>query len=64
MVEEDNYCIDIITQSLAVQSALKAVDEKILDNHFRTCVREAILSDHEVDTKIQEVIKTLNFMRK
>lgn len=38
MVEEDKYCIDIINQSSAVQSALKEADNLILENHLKTCV--------------------------
>lgn len=42
MVEGDEYCIDIVHQSLAVQSALKKVDEVILENHLKTCVAQSI----------------------
>ncbi len=42
MVEEDEYCINILNQSLAVQNALKKVDELILDGHLNSCVAEAI----------------------
>ncbi len=42
MIEEDEYCIDIVHQSLAVQSALKKVDEVILENHLKTCVADSI----------------------
>ena len=42
MVEEDQYCIDIIKQIDAVQAALKKVQEIILDNHLHTCVTTAI----------------------
>lgn len=38
----DEYCIDIVHQSLAVQSALKNVDRLILDNHLRSCVVDSI----------------------
>jgi DNA-binding FrmR family transcriptional regulator len=42
MVEGDEYCIHIVHQSLAVQSALKKVDEVILENHLKTCVADSI----------------------
>jgi len=64
MVEKDQYCIDIITQSLAVQSALRSVDKVILKNHLETCVKNAISSDKDVELKINEVIKTLDYMHK
>jgi len=42
MVEGDEYCIHVVHQSLAVQSALKKVDEVILENHLKTCVADSI----------------------
>ena len=41
MVEEDAYCIDILTQLNSVQAALRAVGMGLLDDHVRHCVREA-----------------------
>lgn len=38
MVEEGDYCPDILLQSSAVQAALKKTDEIILDSHLHTCV--------------------------
>jgi DNA-binding FrmR family transcriptional regulator len=45
MVEEDQYCIDVIKQIDAVQAALRKVQEIILDNHLHTCVTTAIRGD-------------------
>jgi CsoR family transcriptional regulator, copper-sensing transcriptional repressor len=45
MVEEDQYCIDVIKQVDAVQAALRKVQEIILDNHLHTCVTTAIRGD-------------------
>lgn len=42
MVEKDAYCINIVHQSIAVQGALKKVDEIILENHLKTCVADSI----------------------
>lgn len=38
MVDEGAYCIDIIHQSRAIQSALRKFDEQVLNQHLRTCV--------------------------
>ena len=38
MIEGEEYCIDILQQSSAVQSALKKVDALILDNHLNSCM--------------------------
>jgi CsoR family transcriptional regulator, copper-sensing transcriptional repressor len=45
MVEEDTYCIDVIQQIEAVQSALHKVSTMMLDNHLHTCVTAAIRGD-------------------
>ena len=42
MVAEDSYCIDVIKQIQAVQSALHKVNTLMLENHLRTCVTTAI----------------------
>lgn len=45
MVAEDAYCIDVIKQIQAVQSALHKVNTLMLENHLRTCVTTAIQGD-------------------
>jgi len=62
MVEEDKYCLDIIQQTQAVEMALRRVDELILENHLKTCVRESIVSGKGIDEKVAEVIEV--FKRK
>ena len=42
MVEEDKYCIDIIRQIQAIDSALSKVSTQILENHLKSCVIDAI----------------------
>ena len=42
MVENDAYCIDILTQTKAVQQALKKTDEVLLENHLSCCVVDHI----------------------
>jgi DNA-binding FrmR family transcriptional regulator len=62
MVEEDQYCIDIINQVQAVQAALNKVSLMVLDNHMHTCVTEAIRSDDPAErervlSEIREVFE-------
>jgi DNA-binding FrmR family transcriptional regulator len=55
MVEEDAYCIDVLTQVSAVTKALQAVALGLLDGHLSHCVAEAIASGgDEADAKIAE----------
>jgi DNA-binding FrmR family transcriptional regulator len=44
MVEEDRYCIDIVTQVAAIRAALRRVEEAVLQDHVAHCVEEAIRS--------------------
>ncbi|MGL5435274.1 MAG: metal-sensing transcriptional repressor [Lachnospiraceae bacterium] len=47
MVEEDRYCVDILTQVSAVQAALNSFNKILLSDHIKTCVVDDIKSDHE-----------------
>ncbi len=49
MVEEDTYCIDVLTQVSAATSALQAVALGLLDDHLGHCVRDAVVSSAEDD---------------
>src|SRR5713101_1359418 len=58
MVEEDRYCIDILTQLAAADTALEGVALAILDDHVKHCVAGALASgdDAEGETKIDELL--------
>lgn len=56
MVEHDEYCVDTIHQSQAVQSALEKADQAILDNHLKTCVVDQIKSG-KAEKSIEEIMK-------
>lgn len=62
-VEAEKYCIDILQQSLAVQSALKAVDHMILKGHLQEHVSEAMKGKHK-EKAIEEVIDVFDRARK
>ena len=47
MVEEDAYCVDVLTQVSAVQTALEQVAVQVLDAHVRHCVADAVAGDDE-----------------
>ena len=61
MVEEDRYCIDIVTQISAVRAALRRAEEEILRDHVGHCVEHAIASGnkHEQRKKVAEIIDVL-----
>ena len=47
MVENDAYCVDILTQVSAVQAALNAFNRELLSNHIRTCVMDDIKNGND-----------------
>ena len=58
MVEADKYCIDVVKQIQAVQSALDKVTEIVLEDHLKTCVSHAIKKG-EGQKLIKEVMETI-----
>ncbi|GHP01136.1 transcriptional regulator [Reticulibacter mediterranei] len=58
MVEEDKYCVDIMTQIAGVQAALEQVSIQLMERHLRHCVSEAIL-EGKGEEKIQEMMTVL-----
>ncbi len=61
MVEEDRYCIDIVTQISAVRAALARVEEEILRDHVAHCVEGAIASGNAAEQrkKVAELMDVL-----
>ena len=61
MVDEDTYCIDVLTQVSAVTKALQSVAVGLLDEHVRHCVAEAAAGDDQVrtDEMIAEATKAI-----
>lgn len=51
MIEDDRYCIDILTQMQAIKSALRKVEEGLLKSHSDHCVAHAIRSGNEKDAR-------------
>jgi len=61
MVDEDRYCIDVVTQISAVRAALRRAEEEILRDHVAHCVEHAIASGDKRDQrqKIAEIMDVL-----
>ena len=53
MVDEDTYCIDVLTQISAATKALQAVAVGLLEDHLRHCVAQA-MADGDAESKIKE----------
>jgi DNA-binding FrmR family transcriptional regulator len=61
MVDDDRYCIDIVTQLSAVRAALRRVEEEVLRDHIAHCVEHAIASGDRADQreKIAELMAVI-----
>ncbi len=55
MVDEEAYCIDVLTQIASVVSALEKVGTILLKDHVEHCVRESIEKNEDADAKIEEL---------
>lgn len=63
MVEKDEYCIDVLHQSFAVQKALSETDNVILENHLKTCTSDAIKQGKQEEA-INEIMEVIQKARK
>ena len=64
MVDEDKYCIDILTQISAVNSAMKKVAIGLLDDHMRHCVAGAASDEERGDEMLQEATQAIERLLK
>ncbi|HXT78838.1 MAG TPA: metal-sensitive transcriptional regulator [Acetobacteraceae bacterium] len=64
MVDQDRYCVDLLTQINAVRAALHKVEEQILRDHVSHCVADAFASGDAVEQrqKIEELVTTVGRM--
>lgn len=62
MLENDCYCVDILTQSAAASAALDSFERLLLDEHIRTCVADNIRKGN--DEVIEELVDILRKMMK
>jgi DNA-binding FrmR family transcriptional regulator len=59
LVEEDAYCIDVLTQISAVNAALRGVSVLLLDDHLRQCVCDAVRSEADGDAIVTGATKAI-----
>ena len=62
MLENDAYCVDILTQVMAVQSALNSFNKMLLGSHIKTCVADSVRSGE--NEKIDELVETIKKLMK
>ena len=59
LINNGEYCIDILNQLKAAQKALTSVEANILETHLESCVTSAIKNSNDADAKISELTKLL-----
>jgi len=66
MIDDGEYCIDIITQIQAARSALQSVSKIILEKHLKHCVAAALEENNEtgIDQKLEEIMLVIKRMEK
>lgn len=63
MVDDDQYCVEILKQSYAVERALQKFDAALLEHHLHTCVPEGF-RDGRGDEQVQELFELFELSRK
>jgi DNA-binding FrmR family transcriptional regulator len=66
MIDEERYCVEILTQISSIRGAIKAVEENILERHLKGCVSHSLSAGTQEDrsSKIEEIIGVLKKFRK
>ena len=59
MIEDDRYCVDISKQTLSAMALLKKANNRILEQHIRHCVKDAI-EEGKGEEKIEEIVEILD----
>jgi DNA-binding FrmR family transcriptional regulator len=59
LIDDGEYCIDILNQLKAAQKALASVEANILETHLESCVAAAIKNSDDAEAKISELTKLL-----
>lgn len=65
MIEQEAYCMDILTQTLAIQKSLGSLNKLVLENHLRTHIKSALASDdgRRQDAAIDELLNLYELTR-
>lgn len=66
MLENDEYCIDIMQQNLAVIGLLKSAHQMLFENHLKTCFKSAMVAKNEnkKEKMIQEILRVTKLFNK
>jgi DNA-binding FrmR family transcriptional regulator len=63
MIEENAYCIDVITQTSAVKQALSGIEDAVMENHLNTCAADQ-MQKGKSQKAVDEILKVYRLKRK
>lgn len=63
MINQEKYCVDIITQTSAVKQALSNIEDILMENHLSTCAFKQVQSG-QIEKAKQEILKVYKLKRK
>lgn len=63
-IEDENYCVELITQSRAIQLSLKSLDRMILENHLRGHVKHMLSDTRQENKAVKELIDLYSLANK
>lgn len=63
-IDEEKYCIDLITQSRAIQLSLKSLDKMLLENHLRGHVKHMLVDKRQENKAIKELVNLYTLSKK
>lgn len=63
MIDQGQYCVDVLSQSLSIQKALQKIDKQILEEHISGCVVDQMKNGEEAQS-VEELVKIYSLYRK
>lgn len=66
MIEDDRYCIDVLTQMQAVKAALARAESEILKNHAKTCIHDSVVEGDadDIEAKVGELVDLFDKLKR
>lgn len=66
MIEDDRYCVDVLSQTRAISSAIRSVENLVMKQHLQTCVKHSMQSNDidDQNEKIAEIMELFSKFRK
>ena len=63
-IEEEQYCVDLLLQSLSIQESLKSLNRLLLENHLKTHVKHQLQKKDEEERAVKELIRIFSLSNK